>query len=121
MWGGGYKLPSLVREAILATPSPFRCVSAISSLEIAIKYRKGQLPLPLPPEAWLEEVYSRKGVTVLPVTHAICCASATLPLVHRDPMDRVIIATANQYGGSCPILTSDTQIGKYPSVKTIWD
>lgn len=119
MWGGGYELPLPVREAILATPSPFRCVSAISSIEIAIKYRKGLLPLPLRPEAWLDEFYSRKGITVLPVTHALCCVSAELPLLHRDPMDRIIIATAHQYG-RCPILTSDTLIAKYPNTEVIW-
>ncbi len=44
-------------------------------------------------------------------------ARATLPLIHRDPFDRMLIAQAQVEG--LPILTSDAAIGLY-DVETIW-
>jgi PIN domain nuclease of toxin-antitoxin system len=46
------------------------------------------------------------------------CAAAALPLVHRDPFDRVIVALAQTHGFT--VLTSDENIQKYAGVKTLW-
>jgi PIN domain nuclease of toxin-antitoxin system len=47
----------------------------------------------------------------------MACAAAALPLLHRDPFDRVIVALAQAQG--LTVLTSDENIGKYPGVTTV--
>jgi PIN domain nuclease of toxin-antitoxin system len=41
-----------------------------------------------------------------------------LPLLHRDPFDRVLVALAQAH--SLAILTCDENILRYPGVKTLW-
>ena len=45
-------------------------------------------------------------------------AAAGLPLIHRDPFDRVLVALAQAQ--ALTVLTSDENIGRYPGVKTLW-
>ncbi|PAW63480.1 MAG: hypothetical protein B9S38_17465 [Verrucomicrobiia bacterium Tous-C4TDCM] len=49
---------------------------------------------------------------------SIFCAAADLPLLHRDPFDRVLVATAMERG--LVLLTSDRVIPTYPGVRVIW-
>ena len=49
---------------------------------------------------------------------ALLCAAADLPLIHRDPFDRVLVAMAQRDG--LTILTSDRLIPKYPDIVSIW-
>jgi PIN domain nuclease of toxin-antitoxin system len=46
------------------------------------------------------------------------CAAADLPLIHRDPFDRILIATAIR--DRLSLLTPDRQIAAYPGVTTVW-
>ena len=96
------------------TPS----VSAISAFEIGIKHRKGLLKLPLPPSDWFFEALRLHGLTELPISAQIAILTTQLPLIHNDPADRMLIATAmNQ---TLTILTPDKHIQAYPDVKTSW-
>jgi len=52
------------------------------------------LELPLPVSEWLTEALANSGVESLPVTCEIANRAATLSEIHRDPADRIIIATA---------------------------
>ena len=45
-------------------------------------------------------------------------APAALPLIHRDPFDRVLVVLAQAH--ALIVLTSDEDIAKYPGVKTLW-
>lgn len=47
-----------------------------------------------PVEQWLTEASANSGVEVLPVTCQISRVATTLPEHHKDPADRLIIATA---------------------------
>ena len=69
-------------------------LSAASSWEISIKYRLGRLELPEPPETLIPLRLLRDGLTSLPVDHHHTCRVASLPLHHRDPFDRLLIAQA---------------------------
>jgi PIN domain nuclease of toxin-antitoxin system len=53
-----------------------------------------------------------------PLDAAIACAAAALPLVHRDPFDRVIVALAQAH--EITVLTSDENIRSYSGVATVW-
>ena len=69
-------------------------LSAASSWEIAIKYRLGRLPLPEPPEQFIPIRLIRDGIAPLPVQHHHACRVAELPLHHKDPFDRLLVAQA---------------------------
>lgn len=54
---------------------------------------------------------------ILPVDGATWLLSAELDWPHRDPADRVIVATAMSFG--CPLITSDRAIGGFYAA-TVW-
>jgi PIN domain nuclease of toxin-antitoxin system len=86
-------------------------LSAASSWEIAIKHGLGELHLPEPPASYVPERMRRSGVTPLPVEHAHALAVATLPALHRDPFDRLLIAQASLLG--IPLVTADERFRAY--------
>jgi PIN domain nuclease of toxin-antitoxin system len=59
----------------------------------------------------------RAGFSFLPMTWEVAEAAETLPPIHRDPVDRIIVAHALRQ--DMPILTSDGTIPAY-GVTTIW-
>ncbi len=69
-------------------------VSAISCWEIVMLEKKQRIKLPLPVEQWLKEATTGSKVKVLSITCDISCLAGTLPEHHKDPADRIIIATA---------------------------
>ena len=69
-------------------------VSPVSCFELALAHRKGRLELPLPPDEWLSLALQGSGVELLPFGDAIAVRAVELSEVHRDPFDRIIIATA---------------------------
>jgi PIN domain nuclease of toxin-antitoxin system len=112
---GASQLSSEVRERIDAAPSV--SISAITGFEIGIKSRAGKLVLPALPAEWLEIVLDHHGIAVIPLDLRICVTATQLPMVHRDPCDRLIIATARVYGS--PVVTADPRFGSY-GVPVIW-
>lgn len=93
-------------------------VSAISALEIGLKVQKGKLELPLSVAAWFSESLKLHGLKELPVTSSIAAESALLPAVHRDPFDRILVATARLH--NLTIITPDDQIRAYPETRYLW-
>ena len=95
-------------------------VLPISAWEIALKcgqrgivISKGRMPL-----EWYNEAVHNYGIQEIPLTASLLCESAKLPLIHRDPCDRMIIAAAIMH--RCPIITADKIFGKYPNLSVIW-
>jgi PIN domain nuclease of toxin-antitoxin system len=86
-------------------------LSAASSWEIAVKYRLGKLALPHPPAEYVPRRMRSSGVTGMPVEHVHALRVADLPLHHRDPFDRLLVAQAQVE--SLPILTADPQLARY--------
>lgn len=86
-------------------------LSAASSWEIAIKYALGKLRLPDPPPEFVPDRMLASGVTGLPIQHRHALAVATLPLIHRDPFDRLLVAQA--IVEDLPILTADAGLARY--------
>jgi PIN domain nuclease of toxin-antitoxin system len=91
--------------------------SAASSWEIAIKSGIGKLRLPEPPEDYVPPRIIHAGMTPLNVSHAHALRVHALPLVHKDPFDRLLVAQAD--AERLTILTADPQIGRY-SVPILW-
>ena len=69
-------------------------VSAISCFEVSLLVKRGKLKLPCSVDEWLLEALVNSGVDSLPVTCIIAERAVKLSDVHRDPADRIIIATA---------------------------
>lgn len=93
-------------------------VSTISSFEIVLKSRLGKLILPLPAEEWYRKAVEGYGIEEIAVSSAIAMKSASLPFLHKDPCDRIIIATATEH--KMPVVTADQIIAQYPGIKVIW-
>ena len=90
--------------------------SAVGSWEIAIKHALGRLPLPEPPERYVPSRMRSIGATGLAVEHSHALALASLPSLHRDPFDRLLVAQSMLL--DVPILTADAMLTRYP-VRTV--
>jgi PIN domain nuclease of toxin-antitoxin system len=97
--------------AAVADTANDRLLSAASSWEIAIKHGLGRLSLPEPPARWVPERMRAVGATPLAVEHTHALAVADLPVHHRDPFDRLLVAQARALGAS--LLTADRQLEDY--------
>lgn len=86
---GSDALPDATRSAI-ADPAAHVGVSSISIAEISIKRTLGKLRAPWIPDVLLAE----NGISVLPFTSDHARRLLELPLHHRDPFDRMLIAQA---------------------------
>lgn len=94
-------------------------ISSISVLEIYMLVKKNRLELNSLADSWLQKVESLPFVKFIPVDNRIAAQSVNLPdLLHKDPADRIIIATALNIG--CKLVTSDKKILNYSHVQSIW-
>ncbi|MCP5426358.1 MAG: type II toxin-antitoxin system VapC family toxin [Gammaproteobacteria bacterium] len=91
-------------------------VSAVSCFELALAHRRGRLALPQPPAEWLRHALAGSGVELLPLTPEIAARAVTLTEVHRDPFDRIIIATALEYDARLASL--DGLFANYPELSS---
>lgn len=110
----GEELPKRV-QAILADPETERFLSAASLFEIALKNSAGKLKIS---EAHTKEAVRDLRVTVLPFHLGHAYQLFSLPLHHRDPFDRMIIATA--IAEKLPLIGSDRQFSSYRGLRRIW-
>lgn len=86
---------SLPRPILAAMDSQSSmAISAISCFEVSLLVKQGKLELPLPVGEWFSEALSGSSVVCLPVTCEIAQQSVALQNAHKDPADRIIIATA---------------------------
>jgi PIN domain nuclease of toxin-antitoxin system len=92
--------------------------SAISIWEIAIKVKHGKLELPITLDELVRRIERGAVVDVLAVDTATWLRSVSLQWSHRDPADRVIVATA--LGRGVPLLTQDAAMHEFPGVSCIW-
>lgn len=104
------KLSSRARAAISEyAGNPF--ISSITAFEITTKHRRGVLRLPMEPADWIREALEHHGIVDIPVDWRIAERSASLPAIHKDAADRLIVATALATG--LTVLTPDSLIGAY--------
>ena len=92
-------------------------LSAVSAWEIAVKYALGRLPLPEPPERFVPIQRQQHGIDPLPLDEEVALHLARLPLLHKDPFDRMLVCQAIVHG--LVILTPDKLVNQYP-VRTMW-
>lgn len=90
-------------------------VSHVTAWEISIKYGVGKLKIPEVPEIWTPDRIRRAGFTQMPIKMQHVSRVHNLPLIHKDPFDRLLISQANVE--DLIIVTEDPNFAKY-SVKT---
>lgn len=108
----------LAKEAFQAIEDPVNdvFVSAIVAWEIVLKYAKGKLTLPLAPALYMPARLKEFGFHRLPMTQDHALATASLPDIHADPFDRMMIAQAQIEGMT--FVTRDAHALAYP-VRTL--
>jgi len=93
-------------------------LSDMSLLEIATLLTSERLSLRQPLREWLDHAFSIGVVERHPISPAVAAEIVTLPRhFHRDPGDRVIVATARVLGAT--LLTRDQAIIDAKVVKTL--
>ena len=91
--------------------------SAASLWEVAIKSTLGRADFQLDPKL-LRRGLLDNGYIELPITSAHAVAVTSLPPIHKDPFDRLILAQAMTEG--ITLVTSDEAVSKYPgSIRTV--
>ncbi|MCL2404718.1 MAG: type II toxin-antitoxin system VapC family toxin [Defluviitaleaceae bacterium] len=103
-------------KSILGDTSLQIWVSLASAWEIAIKISVGKLSFEGGSKFFIEKL-RQFGVEILHVNEAHIATVEKLPLLHRDPFDRILISTAIAEGMT--IITADESIQKY-DVSWIW-
>ena len=92
----------------LGNPANELWVSPISTWEILGLCRKGRIKLKPDPEAWIAASHARLPFKEALVTHEVALATASVGLVHHDPADRLLAATAKIYG--LTLVTADENL-----------
>ena len=89
-------------------------VSAISCYEIALAQQRGRLELPCTANQWFQEALEPAGIKLFPLTAEIACRAVDLSPVHKDPFDRLIIATTLEY--QAKLASIDGFFSQYPEL-----
>jgi PIN domain nuclease of toxin-antitoxin system len=92
-------------------------LSAASSWEIVLKAQLGKLQLTAPPAELLPRHMDINQIKKLPITFEHTLQLFALPLHHRDPFDRILVAQAQ--AENLPLLTADPLVAQYP-IQVIW-
>ena len=104
-----------IEKSIKAESGP--AMSVVSLFEIAHLVARGRIEISSSLETFLQEIESR--FVVLPLSSQVAARAVQLPASYpRDPMDRIIGATA--IVEDLPLVTADAQIQQSKTVGTIW-
>ena len=106
---GDPSLPKAAEQAIRSQANE-AFVSMVSFWEIGLKYSIGKLPLRMPLDAFFATI-TEAPFQILTLDSPHIVAASALPLHHRDPFDRMLIAQARYEG--MHIITVDAQIKSY--------
>ena len=109
---GDSRLSATARQAI-TNKLNVKFISLASYWEIAIKNSLGKLDLQVP----FDDLLNLQGYSHLQISGEHLKALRKMPLHHRDPFDRLIIAQALHE--NFDVVSSDTQFDVY-GIKRIW-
>lgn len=111
MAGDQGRIGEKAREAIAGGDEVV--VSAVVIWEVAIKARLGKLEAP----SDLLDQLEQAGVNLLPITPRHADRARTLPLHHRDPFDRLLVAQADS--DRLALATADQHLDEY-GIDVVW-
>ena len=112
LWAAGHpKRLSTAARKLLNDPRNELLFSAASLWEIAIKNTLGREDFRVEPRL-LRRGLLDNGYAELPITSQHAVSIDTLPHLHKDPVDRLLLAQALSEGVT--LVTADTQLARYP-------
>jgi PIN domain nuclease of toxin-antitoxin system len=112
-WRDGSRALGPAASNAISDPSNEVLISIAGLWELTIKEASGKLTLPTD----LETMVVEEGFSILPVSFSDLRTLKTLPRIHRDPFDRMMIAQALVEG--IPIATRDRVFAAY-GVQIVW-
>ncbi|MCU1271201.1 MAG: twitching motility protein PilT [Acidobacteriaceae bacterium] len=92
-------------------------LSIASVWEILIKVQSGKLTFPRPAGPYVLSRMAENRIATLPISIDHLLALDRLPMHHRDPFDRMLIAQSMEQ--DWPIITADRAFKQYP-IRVIW-
>jgi PIN domain nuclease of toxin-antitoxin system len=104
-------------KASIEDPANRKLVSIASCWEIAIKAGLRKLKLAEPAATLLQRELPRNCFDLLPISLSDATAVETLPLHHKDPFDRLLVAQA--LAGGTPIVSHDENLDHY-GITRLW-
>jgi PIN domain nuclease of toxin-antitoxin system len=108
---------SAVAQRVIAEGGNEPILSAACVWEIGIKVSIGRLPIPAPLDSFIPEQLRINRISLLPIELRHIFEMTRLPLHHRDPFDRLLIAQAIVEG--LPVVSADPAFDNYP-IQRIW-
>jgi PIN domain nuclease of toxin-antitoxin system len=112
LWAAGKpEQLSPVARVLLDDPHNELIFSAVSLWEIAIKRGLGRNDFSVDPRLLRRGLFDN-GYTELPISSEHAVAVDGLPLIHKDPFDRILVAQAMVEG--VVLLTADSIVAQYP-------
>ena len=108
------RLSERYRQAI-QDPNNEKFLSVASIWECLIKYQIGKLNVPSSPETYLPKQRRKHLIKTLTIDENSIAQLLKLPLLHKDPFDRLIMAQALQH--ELIIMTEDKLILAYPDIR----
>lgn len=110
------RLSAQYRQAI-QNPNNEKFLSVVSIWECVIKYQIGKLDFSSSPETYLPKERRKHLIKTLTVDENSIAQLIKLPLLHKDPFDRLIMAQALQH--DLIIMTEDKLILAYPDIRLL--
>jgi PIN domain nuclease of toxin-antitoxin system len=115
MEGAHHRLSRRVRT-LLSSSETGILISAAVAWELAIKVNAGKIKLSVPLQD-LRRTIEQQGFAELPITIEQSVRAGLLPLHHRDPFDRLLVAQAQVL--DVPIASADAGLDHY-QVTRLW-
>lgn len=111
-------LSAIAAEAVDTMEAQGGYASSISIWELGIKVRRGHLELPITVDELARRIERGRVVELVPVDTTTWLRTLSLDWDHRDPADRVIVATA--LIREVPVLTKDRALHDFGGVECVW-
>jgi PIN domain nuclease of toxin-antitoxin system len=110
-------LLSAMALALMTDPTNDIVISPASFWEVAIKVSIGKYPMTVPFDRFFTEGIEGNDFSILPIEIRYATVLSTLPMHHKDPFDRMIIAQA--IVEQIPIVSIDVALDAY-GIARIW-
>jgi PIN domain nuclease of toxin-antitoxin system len=110
------RLPSALRSALVEDDAQL-WLSPVSVWETLTLAERGRLRLEPDPTAWIHQALAAAPIEHAPVTMEVAMATTSVKLPHRDPADRLLVATAKVF--DLTLVTADRRLIEARQVPTL--
>jgi len=120
IWLWSHLAPERLTKGVaraLEDPANELWLSPITTWEVVTLAARGKIELDPDPQRWVRQALAAAPTHEAPLSHDIALAAENTGLRHRDPADRLLVATARILG--LTLVTSDERIVKHAKVKLL--